>query len=249
MAEGGALEDERRAVGTEETGALPDFDAADLSDGNLRRLRRTAKRMDFGRRNCADDLVIVAAAERGLDQGRLGGKRFDASEARSELAIKVQQIQREGVLRVQPIHSGDREMDEATDRMIGTRSVAGLLEIHEANKQRRLLADTRAVRTLAQAADLAPVFGLAATLFSLTQLPADGINKHAYMGAISMAVSATLYGLLLANLLLAPLARAVERAAATEEAERQKIVDWLAKQIAPALPRRKPVPVPEALSA
>ncbi|MCW1428828.1 MotA/TolQ/ExbB proton channel family protein [Novosphingobium sp. JCM 18896] len=182
--------------------------------------------------------------------GRLGGKRFDASEARSELAIKVQQIQREGVLRVQPIHSGDREMDEATDRMIGTRSVAGLLEIHEANKQRRLLTDTRAVRTLAQAADLAPVFGLAATLFSLTQLPADGINKHAYMGAISMAVCATLYGLLLANLVLAPLARAVERVATEEESERQKIVDWLAKQVAGAMPARtRPQFVPEKLSA
>jgi chemotaxis protein MotA len=69
------------------------------------------------------------------------------------------------------------------------------------------------------------------------------------MGAISMAVSATLYGLLLANLLLAPLARAVERAAAAEERERQKIVDWLAKQVETALPRRKPVAVREALSA
>lgn len=182
--------------------------------------------------------------------GRLGGKRFDASEARSELAVKVQQIQREGVLRVQPIHSGDREMDEATDRMIGTRSVAGLLEIHEANKQRRLAADGRAVRTLAQAAELAPVFGLAATLFSLTQLPADGIDKHAYMGAISMAVCATLYGLLLANLVLAPLARAVERLAAEEEGERQKIVDWLAKQVGSAMPARtRPALVTEKLSA
>jgi chemotaxis protein MotA len=69
------------------------------------------------------------------------------------------------------------------------------------------------------------------------------------MGAISMAVSATLYGLLLANLLLAPLARAVERAAAQEESERQKIVDWLADQVASAMPRRKPELVHEALSA
>ena len=100
--------------------------------------------------------------------------------------------------------------------------------------------DNRAVRTLAQAAELAPVFGLAATLISLSQLPADGISRHAYMGAISMAVTATLYGLLLANLLLAPLARAVERAAAKEESERQKIVDWLARQVTAAMPARKP---------
>lgn len=181
--------------------------------------------------------------------GQLGSKRFDADEAKAELAVKVQQIQRDGVLRVQPHNFGDREFDEATDRMIGTRSVAALLETHETHRRRRVHDDNRAVRTLAQAAELAPVFGLAATLISLSQLPANGIDRHAYMGAISMAVSATLYGLLLANLVLAPLARAVERAAANEETERQKIVDWLAKQVTAALPARKPTLVHEALSA
>lgn len=170
--------------------------------------------------------------------GQLGRKRFDADEARAELAVKVQQIQREGVLRVQPRQFGDRELDEATDRMIGSRSVTALLETHETHKARRTHEDGRAVRTLAQASELAPVFGLAATLISLSQLPANGIDRHAYMGAISMAVSATLYGLLLANLILAPLARAIERAAAEEESERQKIVDWLAKQVAGAMPAR-----------
>ncbi len=182
--------------------------------------------------------------------GQLGSRRFDAAEARSELAVKVQEIQREGVLRVQPRQFGDRELDEATDRMIGTRSVAALLETHETHKARRMHDDNRAVRTLAQAAELSPVFGLAATLISLSQLPADGINRHAYMGAISMAVSATLYGILLANLILAPLARAIERGAAHEEAERQKIVDWLARQVAGAMPARvRPTLVAEALSA
>ena len=57
-----------------------------------------------------------------------------------------------------------------------------------------------------------------------------------------MAVLTTLYGLLLANLVLAPLARLVERAAAREERERQKIVDWLAGHLADAMPetRRRP---------
>lgn len=182
--------------------------------------------------------------------GRLGGKRFDADEARAELAVKVQEIKRDGLLRVQPRQFGDREFDEATDRLVGSRSVSALLETHEAHKQRRQRDDGRAMRTLAQAAELAPVFGLAATLFSLSQLPADGIDRHAYMGAISMAVSATLYGLLLANLVLAPLARAVERAASAEEAERQKLVDWLARQVTAALPQRtRPTAVPRALSA
>ena len=187
---------------------------------------------------------------------RLGARRFDAGEAKAELAVQVQQIQRDGLLRTQPHRFGDAAFDEVSDALVGRRSVAALLVAHEGHKARRVHADNRAVRTLAQASELAPVFGLAATLISLTQLPADGINRHAYMGAISMAVCATLYGLLLANLLLAPLARAVERVATAEEAERQTIVDWLAAQVAEALPRAtdalprgRPKLVSEAASA
>lgn len=193
-----------------------------------------------GFRDCAVALQAI---------GQLGQKRFDADQARAELAIQVQEIQRDGLLRAQPHHFGDREFDEVTDQLIASRSVAALLEAHEAHKARRMRSDDRAVRTLAQASELAPVFGLAATLISLSQLPGSGIDRQAYMGAISMAVSATLYGLLLANLLLAPLARAVERAAADEERERQKIVDWLARQVAPVLARRRPTLVPEPLTA
>lgn len=166
---------------------------------------------------------------------------FDAEKARAGLAIQVQDIAKDGILRAQPHHSGDAEFDEATDAMLERRSVAALLAAHESHRSRRVAASTSSVRFLSQAADLAPVFGLAGTLVSLSQLPADGLAKGAMTGAISMAVVTTLYGLLLANLLLAPLARMVERAAEAEEAGRQDLTDWLAGQVeaslAPSLPR------------
>lgn len=180
---------------------------------------------------------------------RIGQRRFDADKARAELAVQVQEIQQDGLLRAQPHHFGDSEFDEVTDALIGSRSVPALLAAHEDHKARRQEADNRAVRTLAQAAELAPVFGLAGTLISLTRLPADGIARDAYMGAISMAVLSTLYGLLLANFLFAPLSRVIERAAAAEERERQKIVDWLAEQVARSITPSKPVAVAEAASA
>lgn len=166
-----------------------------------------------------------------------GRNPFDAGAVRAELAVQVQAINRDGLLRAQPQHFTDREFEDATDALFGTRSVAALLERHESHKARRQIACNRAVRTLAQAAELAPVFGLAGTLVSLSQLPADGIAKGAFAAAISMAVLTTLYGLLLANLLLAPLARMIERAGAAEEAERQNVVDWLASQVEAAMPR------------
>ncbi len=183
-----------------------------------------------GAANCG--LAIAALAQ-------IGRKGFDADLARSEMAVQVQEIQHDGLLRAHPHHIGDSEFDEATDALIERRSVSALLAAHERHKARRTEASGRAASTLAQASELAPVFGLAGTLISLSQLPADGIARGAYAGAISMAVLTTLYGLLLANLVLAPLARVVERAAAAEERERQKIVDWLTGHLAAAIPERK----------
>lgn len=168
--------------------------------------------------------------------GQLRNEGFDPERVRAELAIQIQEIHRDGLLRAHPHSYGDREFDEATEALLARRSIPALLERHEAHKTRRLGSSERAARTLAQAAELAPVFGLAGTLISLSQLPAEGIARGAFTGAISMAVITTLYGLLAANLLLAPLARVIERAAQAEEAKRQEVLDWLTAQIAADIP-------------
>jgi len=172
---------------------------------------------------------------------RLPGRRFDAARARASLAAQVQAIQRDGLVRAEPAHFGDAEFDEATDALIATRSVAALLAAHEAHRTRRLAQSERAVQTLAQAAELAPVFGLAGTLVSLSQLPPSGVAATGLTAAISMAVLTTLYGLLAANLVLTPLARIVERAALAEEAGRQAVIDWLSGQLAQHSPPAPPV--------
>lgn len=168
--------------------------------------------------------------------GQLTSPAFDATAARAELAQQIQEIRRDGLLRAVPHHYNDEEFDEATGALIDNRSLKALLVTHEKHQRRRLGQSTRAVRTLAQGAELAPVFGLAGTLVSLSQLPAEGVAHGAYAGAISMAVVTTLYGLLLANLVLAPLSRVIERRAMAEERERQALIDWLTEQLAEACP-------------
>ncbi|MCB2058587.1 MAG: MotA/TolQ/ExbB proton channel family protein [Novosphingobium sp.] len=180
-----------------------------------------------GNRDCARTLARLT---------QLGRARFDAEGTRAELSRQVQEIRRDGLLRASAHHYADEEFEDATGAMLGARSVGALLDRHAAHKARRLASAERAVRTLAQAAELAPVFGLAGTLVSLSQLPADGLARGAFAGAIAMAVVTTLYGLLLSNLVLAPLARMVERAAQAEEAERQQMIDWLAGQVSDAAP-------------
>ncbi|MEE4451861.1 MotA/TolQ/ExbB proton channel family protein [Novosphingobium resinovorum] len=168
--------------------------------------------------------------------GRLFQPRFKASRARAELATQVQEIQQDGVIRAEPHHVGDAEIDDVTDALIGSRSIEALQEAHVAHKRRRLRESRRAIRTFDQAAELSPVFGLAGTLVSLTRLPANPDAAADFTSAISMAVLTTLYGLLLGNLLFAPVGRMIARRAAREEGERQRVLDWLQKQVVGALP-------------
>lgn len=170
--------------------------------------------------------------------GGLAQPRFAAEATQAELSRQVREIRRDGLLRAPPHDYADAEFAEATEALLERRSLGALLGKHEAHRARRLAANARGIKVWAQAAELAPVFGMAGTLISLSQLPAEGIARGAFTGAISMAVVTTLYGLLLGNLLFAPLARMIERAALAEEAERQRLIDWLSAQLGPDLKPR-----------
>lgn len=163
---------------------------------------------------------------------------FDAQQARADLAAQVAAISRDGVLRAKPGFIGDAEFDAATDALIRSRSLDALIDKHHAFRKQRMAEANTAVRTLAQAAELGPVFGMVGTLVSLSSLSVDRLAGGPLNGAIAMAVVTTLYGLLLANLVLAPLARMVERHAHAEEQARQEVIDWLSARLEPVMPRR-----------
>ncbi|MEO0032284.1 MAG: hypothetical protein RIS94_2042 [Pseudomonadota bacterium] len=185
-----------------------------------------------GREDCAFTLRALADLVRAP---------FPAETVRGELAGLASQIQRDGMFRARPRNLGDAAFDEATDAMIEARALEALFEHHARHAKARTRRAMHAIRTLTMGADLAPVFGLAGTLISLSQLSSQGIARSMFMGAISMSVLTTLYGLLLANFILGPLARAVERRSDREEAARQDIVDWLAAQVGRALPHAVPL--------
>ncbi len=157
---------------------------------------------------------------------------FDAAKARSELALQIQQIHRDGLLRAEPRHFGDREFDEMTDTLIERRSLAPLLNKHRAHQQSRLKRSRTAVATLGQAIEMAPVLGLAGTLIALSQLPTGSASDTMISTSIPAAIITTFYGLVTAHLLLAPLARFIERRADKEESERDRLIDWLTEELA-----------------
>jgi chemotaxis protein MotA len=157
--------------------------------------------------------------------------RFDAVHARAELAIQVQEIEEDGLLRAEPHHFGDGEFDEMTDALIRSRSIQALHESHEDHRARRMEASHRAVVVLVSAAELAPVFGLVGTLVALGRLSSVVASTGDFAGAIGMAVATTLYGLVAANFLFAPLAAMISRRAEAEDRAREGLIAWLSAAI------------------
>ncbi|WJS99595.1 MotA/TolQ/ExbB proton channel family protein [Novosphingobium humi] len=177
----------------------------------------------------------VAATVRVAARQMVAPSRFDSEAVRASLARAAQDFQRNGPLRANPRSTGDGEFDDALHALLAHRSMARFDDALADAREKRLGPVEAAIRTLMQATELAPVFGLAGTLISLSQMPAQGVDRGAYLAAIGMAVHATLYGLVLANLLLAPLARVVERHARAEEAARHALAQWFEAEIAPAM--------------
>ncbi len=180
---------------------------------------------------------VADCRQTGAELATLLRRRFDSAAMRRHLVPLAHDISIDGVYRTHARPTGDRAIDAAVKAMIEAQSAALLMTHHAADRKARLTRAQRAASTLAQAADLAPVFGLAGTLLSLAQLSERGIARALLMNAISTSVLATLYGLLLAHFVLAPLARAIERRAEREEAARQDLIDWIAAQFAAVAPR------------
>ncbi|WP_305095445.1 MotA/TolQ/ExbB proton channel family protein [Croceibacterium aestuarii] len=168
-------------------------------------------------------------------------RAFDSEGVRAELAVQIQEIADDGLLRAEPHHFGDGEFDELSDVLVRHRSIQALYEEHERYRHRRAVLAGTAGRVLAEAADLAPVLGLAGTLLSLGGLSTAAEGDYAR--SIGTAVTTTLYGLVVANFLFAPLSTAVDRRARAEERDRQALLDWLAKAIESAC-SRSPVATP-----
>src|SRR6478609_4490066 len=157
--------------------------------------------------------------------------RFDAVRARAELAIQVREIEADGLLRAAPRHFGDGEFDEMTDALIRSRSIEALHESHEDHRTRRMETSHRAVTVLVSAAELSPVFGLVGTLVALGRLSTTAASTSNFAGSIGMAVATTLYGLVFANFLFAPLAAMISRRAQTEDRAREGLIAWLSAAI------------------
>ena len=162
---------------------------------------------------------------------RLFEPAFNVTKAKSELALQIREIANDGFIRAEPRHFGDSEFDSLSDLIIGQRSIRSLHGEYLKFKEARQATAQTAMRVFECAAELAPVFGLAGTLIALGQAQGGAGQNTGLVGAIAMAVVTTLYGLLAANFLFAPLGSAIARKSRQEEHDRDEVLEWLAHGI------------------
>jgi chemotaxis protein MotA len=111
-------------------------------------------------------------------------------------------------------------------------AVAAIVDGEEADAVRTLVRDRRRARierhvaaadVWAGAAEVAPAMGLVGTLFGLIRMFARMDDPASIGGAMAIALLATLYGALLANLITMPVAVRLRRLARAEAVERERL--------------------------
>lgn len=167
-------------------------------------------------------------------------KRFNREAVRADLAMQIQAIEQDGILRAELHISGDAAFDAASSALIRQRSLEAFHEEHERFRIRREQETERAVTLLHSIGELAPVLGLVGTLLALGSLSAGGMVIADYGRAIGTAVTTTLYGLILANFVAHPLCSRVQRRADAEEAERVELLQWMADNVRGLMPLHEP---------
>lgn len=177
--------------------------------------------------------TVVATALRGPladTRAALGAVRaavrppFDFDAARAELATAERLSQAKGVLAV------DAHTIRDADVAAGVEAVAAGAD---ANAVEHLLATRRAARRerhmivhdwWTAAAETAPAMGMIGTLLGLVRLFQAMDDPSAIGAAMAVALLATLYGALVANLVAAPLAARLQRLSRAEEDGRRLLV-------------------------
>lgn len=167
---------------------------------------------------------------------------FNLRKERAWLAPGVTAIQRSGIYRARlPVHP-DPDLKAVLAALVRHRSLAAMTDTHRQSRSRRLELRQRGLRLLHHGGELAPVFGLAGTLIALSQPGDAAASSAALPTAVAAAVLTTLYGLLLAHLVLLPLARVLERRGEREEAARQALIGWLLEQLRDTVLEPAPAP-------
>lgn len=173
--------------------------------------------------------MILRTPARDLGRGltalaTLGRARFSADPLLEQIAAFGRIARRHGVMALDRSVIADREVAAAVAAIVDGDSPEEVAELLRHRARVRSERAVAAAELWAAAADTAPAMGMVGTLIGLVAMFVKMQDPSAIGQAMAVALLATLYGALLANLVFAPVAARLRRHARDETVERLRLI-------------------------
>lgn len=168
--------------------------------------------------------------------GRLVRPGFDAAAVRAQLAQAERVARDRGVLAIDRLALADPDIAAAIAAIAAGATPDQVAALAEARQAARADRHRIAIGWWLAAAEAAPAMGMIGTLFGLVALFRRMDDPAAIGPAMAVALLATLYGALVANLVAAPLAARLARLSEAEAAGRAALIAPLRAFAARELP-------------
>jgi chemotaxis protein MotA len=186
-------------------------------------------------RTPAADLARAPAALR-----TLFCRRFSADALLEQLAAQARIARRHGVIALDHSVIADPDLAAGLAAIVDGAGPDDVAALMDERRQARLQRHAAAIDAWRGAAEAAPAMGMVGTLIGLAAMFATMSDPQAIGGAMAVALLATLYGALLGNLLLQPIAQRLANRARVEAFERSRLVRPLTVLAEREAPRVRP---------
>ena len=174
-------------------------------------------------RSASGDLARGVAA-----LGVLPRRRFDVEPLLAQVSALGRIARRHGVIALDRSKIEDPDIAAAVAAIVDGAAPRDVETLLEQRRCARFERQRGAWEVWSGAAELAPAMGMVGTLLGLVGMFAAMKDPQAIGGAMAVALLATLYGALLANLVLLPVAVRLKRRARHEAQERLRLQPALA---------------------
>ncbi|RMB51859.1 chemotaxis protein MotA [Sphingomonas sp. PP-CE-3A-406] len=153
----------------------------------------------------------------------LGRARFDADPLLQQITALSRIAKRHGVMALDRSVITDNDVAAGIAAIVDGGTANSVATLVQHRRRARIERHVAAADVWAGAAEAAPAMGMVGTLIGLAQMFATMNNPDAIGGAMAVALLATLYGALLANLVFMPIANRLRAQGRTEAFERARI--------------------------
>ena len=164
------------------------------------------------------DLVRALAALKTLGRARLEGDAL-----LQQIAALGRIAQRHGAMALDRTVIADPDIAAGIAAIVDGATSSDMATLLQHRRHARIERHVAAAEVWAGAADVAPAMGMVGTLIGLARMFATMSDPTAIGGAMAIALLATLYGALLANLVFMPIANRLRAQGRNEAFERARI--------------------------